>query len=126
MQYYSDDGTLTDEHNTSNWIGMLLSAARKIGREPCPGPKFFERVKGAGFTNITEKVFKMPIGSWPKDPKLKELGLINASQVIDGLEAFSMRLMCDVQAWSEGEVQVLLAKVRKELKGTAFHAYVNL
>ncbi|PKS08174.1 hypothetical protein jhhlp_005450 [Lomentospora prolificans] len=125
MQYRTDDGSLTDDHNTTIWLNLILGAARKVGRNPSPGPELAKWAKDAGFQNVVEKVFKMPIGPWPKDPHLKETGLINAAQVIDGLEGFSMRLLCGVEGWDEEEVHVLLAKVRKELKGKAFHAYVN-
>ncbi|CAI4214324.1 unnamed protein product [Parascedosporium putredinis] len=125
MQYRTDDDSLTDEHSTSKWLKVILGAANKVGRNPSPGPKLATWARDAGFENVTEKVFKMPIGPWPKDPYLKETGLINAAQVVDGLEGFSMRLLCGVEGWSETEVQVLLAQVRKELKGKAFHSYVN-
>jgi hypothetical protein len=126
MRYYSEDGTLTEDHKTKQWITALLDTAAKLGREPLPGPKLADWFKGAGFQNVKEEVFKLPIGPWPKDPKLKEVGMINLVQILDGLEAFSLRLLCDVAGWREEEVMVLLAQVRKELKSRTFHAQIKL
>ncbi|KAK7421605.1 hypothetical protein QQX98_002072 [Neonectria punicea] len=39
LQYYSDDGSLTDKHSILTWINTLLDVARTLKREPCPGPK---------------------------------------------------------------------------------------
>lgn len=125
MQYYTDDATLKPHHSTTKWLDLLLSTARSIGRDPSPGPSLRKWAVDAGFENVTERVFKMPIGPWPRDKRLKELGLVNAAQVTDGLEGFSMRLLCDVAGWKEDEVRVLVANVRRELKGGTIHPYVN-
>ncbi|KAL1876834.1 hypothetical protein VTK73DRAFT_9136 [Phialemonium thermophilum] len=122
LQYYSEDGSLTKDHATYKWINTLLEAARKIGRDPCPGVQLEDRVREAGFKNITHQKFRFPIGPWAKDPKLKEIGLYNLAQVTQGLEAFSLRLFCDALGWEKNEVLVLTSKVRKELKDPNLHA----
>ncbi|KAK4111631.1 S-adenosyl-L-methionine-dependent methyltransferase [Canariomyces notabilis] len=122
LQYYSEDGSLAPDSHTAKWIGTLLDAARKTGREPCPGPKLEEWVREAGFTKVTHQRFRLPIGAWPKDPHLKEVGTYNMAQVMSGLEAFSLRLFCGVAGWSKEEVLALLAMVRRELKSSSLHA----
>ncbi|KAH8881456.1 S-adenosyl-L-methionine-dependent methyltransferase [Thozetella sp. PMI_491] len=122
LQYYSEDGSLTKEHKTLQWINLLLEAARKIGREPCPGPLFEGWVTDAGFENVTHKKFRFPIGPWAKDGKLKEVGMFNLAQVLAGLEAFSLRLFCQVLGWDKDEVLLLTSQVRKELKTLTIHA----
>ncbi|KAL2198336.1 S-adenosyl-L-methionine-dependent methyltransferase [Corynascus similis CBS 632.67] len=122
LQYYSEDGSLKEDSKILFWINTLLEAARKIGREPCPGPKLEGWVKDAGFTNVTHHRFRFPIGTWPKDPKMKQVGMYNISQVMTGLEGFSLRLYCDVLGWKKDEVLVLLAQVRSELKDPKIHA----
>lgn len=52
--------------------------------------------------------------------------MLNLRQVLDGLEGFSLRLLCDVAGWTENEVYVLLANVRKELKNPAIHMQYDL
>lgn len=126
LLYYSDDNTLTEEHSTRKWLKTLLPLATQIGREPCPGPKLEKWVKDAGFKNVQVQKFRMPLGPWPKDTNLKGVGMLNLRQVLDGLEGFSLRLLCDVAGWTEEEVTVLLANVRKELKDPSIHMQYDL
>ncbi|KAH7311473.1 methyltransferase domain-containing protein [Stachybotrys elegans] len=124
-KYHCDDGSLTDEHSTKIWIDGLHEAGLKLGRDPRPGGKIEGWVKDAGFQNVVHQRYKFPIGPWAKDPQLKTVGMWNIAQVLEGLEAFSLRLYCDVLGWDEKEVVVLLAKVRKELTSGKLHCYVN-
>ncbi|KXH66660.1 methyltransferase domain-containing protein [Colletotrichum salicis] len=68
LLYRSDDGSITDEHESFKMNKTFISTCRQIGREPCPGPLFKDWVTEAGFTNITHETYKLPIGTWPKDP----------------------------------------------------------
>jgi len=121
LLYYSEDGSLTDSHDTLKWIKLIISAADKIGREPCPGPKLESWVREGNFKNVTHSKFRLPFGPWPRDAKLKEIGMYNLTQLLDGLEGFSLRLFCDVLDWKKEEVLILLSKVRKEFKNPTIH-----
>ncbi|KAK1464519.1 methyltransferase domain-containing protein [Colletotrichum cuscutae] len=125
LLYTSDDGSITDEHQTLKWDKLFIEACTSIGREACPGPKLEDWIKEAGFINVTHQRFKMPIGAWPKDPHYKDIGMCNLIQVLDGLEAFTLRIFCGVLGWTREEVLVLLAAVRNELKSGAFHAQAD-
>jgi hypothetical protein len=46
----------------------------------------------AGFTDIVEKKFIWPIGPWPSDPHLKDLGRWGERNWADGLEAWVLAL----------------------------------
>lgn len=122
LQYYSEDGSLTEDHKTMKWINTFLEASHKAGRDPQPGPRLEGHLRDAGFVNVKHHRFKLPIGPWPKDPHLKDVGLCNLAQILDGLEAFSLRLFCEGLKWTEEEVLVLMAGVRKELKSGTIHA----
>lgn len=108
------------------WINMTLDAARKIGRDPQPGPKLEGWVKDVGFTNVVHQKFKIPFGPWAKDPKLKEIGLYNMAQLQEGLEGFSLRLFTGVYGWTQQEVMVLIAKVRAALKNPNLHTQFDM
>lgn len=123
LLYYSEDGSITDEHYLLKWIKLFIDTARtKLNREPCPGPRLEGWVKDAGFTNIVHRKFRLPLGSWPKDPHMKDIGMCNIAQLLEGLEAFSLKIFCGVLGMSTEEVLVMLAKVRQELHARKFHA----
>lgn len=108
------------------WISTLLDAARSLNRDPNPGSKLKNWVTDAGFTNITHRRYKVPIGPWPRDPLLKEVGGYNYLQVNEGLEGLTLRLYTGVLGWSEQEILALLAKVRKDLNNPRVHAMFDL
>lgn len=53
--------------------------------------KAADAVRAAGFTGVSERRVKVPIGTWPKDKKLKQWGLWNRQFVLQGIEGFSIR-----------------------------------
>lgn len=127
LLYYSEDGSLTEEHHVLKWIKLFIDAAnKKLNREPCPGPKLNGWVTDAGFTNIVHRKFRLPLGPWPKDPHMKDIGMCNVAQVLEGLEAFSLKLFCGVLGMSTEEVHVMLAGVRNELHSRKYHAQLDL
>ncbi|KAF6817144.1 hypothetical protein CSOJ01_02564 [Colletotrichum sojae] len=124
--FRSDDGTLTEDSYTAQWDNTFIEATARIGRESRPGPKLEAWVREAGFVNVVHRSFKLPIGPWAKDPYYKDIGMCNLIQLLEGLEAFTLRVFCGVLKRPEEKVLVLLANVRRELKSHAFHSYGNL
>jgi hypothetical protein len=76
-----------------------------------------------GFTNIHHEVFKIPIGTWPKNKTLKTVGLYMRTAVLDRLDAMSFGPLCRGLGWSKEEVQVYLVDVRKCLMDNTVHSY---
>ena len=96
-----------------------------MGKEPCPGPQLHGWLSDAGFENITTRKFSFPFGSWAKDKRLKELGMINLVQFQNGLEAFTLRLFADMGMERE-EINDILEKVRLDLGNKRIHAQMDL
>jgi L-cystine uptake protein TcyP (sodium:dicarboxylate symporter family) len=53
------------------------------------------------------------------------VGLFNLVQLLDGVEALSLRLLTSVLKWTPEEVKVLCAKVKSELKSKSVHAILD-
>lgn len=66
------------------------------------------------------------MGPWPKDPKLKEIGLYQLVQMLDGIESYTMALLTRVLGWSVEGVQVMLAHARNELRNQKNHLYTHV
>jgi len=83
--------------------------------------------ENAGFTDVQVVDKKIPIGPWAYDQKLEKIGHFQLKNFQDGLEAFSLAILCRCLGWSAEEVQVFLAKVRQEVKSRqTFHWYWRL
>ncbi|TEA19688.1 putative methyltransferase tdiE [Colletotrichum sidae] len=127
LMFYSDDGTLTEDHHFYQWCKNLVEALESVGRDPHPGHKLKGWVTDVGFESISHAKFKVPLAPWPKEQFYKDLGAMNLSQFLEGLEGFTMRIYCGILGYTQTEAQVLLALVRKELKTLhSFHSQFDL
>jgi hypothetical protein len=87
-------------------------------------PSLLEEVS---FENVDMIEHVCPFGTWPKDPKLKEVGRYFRAQMIEGaMESYSLALFTRFGGWKPVEVQVLLAHLRTELQSNKIHAYTKL
>lgn len=80
----------------------------------------------AGFVDVKETFFKVPINTWPKNKHLKEVGKYQFLNYSEGYEAIGIGLFTRALKWTAPEFQVLLAKVRAELKDRSMHTYQTL
>jgi len=118
----SDDAPPSHSNSGSNsdlavfqWVKIIIETAKSIERDPSPGPGLEGWMQAAGFIDVTHRVFKIPLGGWPEDPELQEIGYLYLAQTLEGMEGFSLRLMCGVLGWDLERVRELLARVRKDL-----------
>ncbi|KAJ5264690.1 hypothetical protein N7505_007483 [Penicillium chrysogenum] len=71
-----DDGTLKKEHLLSKWGPMFVRLAERAGRSLRTYETMRNAIKKAGFADVYEEKYKIPLGPWPKDPLLKEAGYL--------------------------------------------------
>jgi SAM-dependent methyltransferase len=122
MQVRSDDGSTEGTH-LLEWCKQMSNAGKRLGldfNEPC---HYQEWMKEVGFVEVEEKVYKLPIGTWPKDENLKDIGRYEGVNLVDGLEALSLKYFCQYLEWSEQQLAEFLAKVRDDIWNRKIHAY---
>jgi hypothetical protein len=71
---YSEDGSAGDDNKVLEFCRVFNAACDKIGRHGSPGQHLRGWVEAAGFTNVQSEVFKIPIGTWPRNKKLVSIG----------------------------------------------------
>jgi SAM-dependent methyltransferase len=123
---FSEDGSLKSGNPMVTMMNGLTEACEKIGRTMDPAPKMKDWIQQAGFKNVTQQTFKLPIGSWPKDPRLKECGTLMRINFLDGVEGFTAALFRDVLQWSQEEVTILNAQVRAAVRDRDVHPMFNV
>jgi len=77
----------------------------------------------AGFVDVVERTFVWPIGPWPSDPKLKDLGRWGERNWADGLEGWVMALYTRMLGWTYAEVQDFVREFRRVIKDRKNHYY---
>lgn len=106
------------------WCTQQGSAAMKVGVNLRTSVEFMKSsLEKVGFTEVAVQEFKLPIGPWPKQKRLRDAGLLQLSAMLEGLEGLSLRLLKFYDGWTLDELKVLLAKVRAEIKDPGCHTY---
>ncbi|TIC96086.1 Secondary metabolism regulator LAE1 [Colletotrichum higginsianum] len=122
---HSDDGS-AEGTEFLHWVNLFMEACDVFGRDGQIGPKLEGLVReNTGLINIHHQPYKIPVGPWAKDPYLKDIGMCNLIQLLDGLEGFSLRLLCGALGWTREAVLVLLAGVRKDVREGKVHAWMH-
>lgn len=107
-----------DDHVFNQWNEIFQEAGEKFGKtfKIGIGNRMLEHMEEAGFVNCVQRRFRIPIGSWGKDPKLKEVGdyvYLFCSQSVEG---FALYLLTQIMGWKYEECQVLIAKMMAAVK----------
>jgi hypothetical protein len=103
---YCDDGTMPSDWPFLEWTKFGDDAAMEAGRPMRIANKLKRWYIQAGFEDVQEKVFKLPMNPWPRDKDLKALGRMSEGNWHAGLGAFSMGPFSRVLNWSKTEIEV--------------------
>ncbi|KAI1381678.1 S-adenosyl-L-methionine-dependent methyltransferase [Hypoxylon crocopeplum] len=124
--YRSDDNTILPDSPFYIWRDLFTEGGKKLGRLFNIITEDVQRkgIAEAGFVDITIKDIKVPMGGWPANPKLKEIGQWAQYTLEQDLEGFVMFVWNTALGRSLDEMQVFLASYRKELRSRSVHAYL--
>ncbi|KAF4629570.1 hypothetical protein G7Y89_g8580 [Cudoniella acicularis] len=86
-----------------------------------PSAELQQHFEKAGFINVTVLSQPLPIGPWPKEPKMKEIGMWQASVIADSLSSFSLAIFTKYLDWSVEQVEKLVEEVRRGQENRSFH-----
>jgi hypothetical protein len=81
-------------------------------------------MRDIGFTDVTQKLVAWPIGSWPKDEKMKMLGAWCKEDVLSGLQGTSMAILTRGLGMTSDEVEILLMETRRAINSKKLHCYI--
>ncbi|KAI0175861.1 S-adenosyl-L-methionine-dependent methyltransferase [Hypoxylon sp. FL1284] len=124
--YRSDDNSIPSNSSMYMWQSLFLEGGKKLGRPFTIINDDLQRtgLEEAGFVDITVKDIKVPMGGWPADPKLREIGQWAQYTLEQDLEGFVMFMWNTVLGRSLDEMKVFLAGFRRDLRSRSIHAYL--
>ncbi|KAK2669531.1 hypothetical protein RAB80_015057 [Fusarium oxysporum f. sp. vasinfectum] len=102
----SDDDTVKEGSAMSEWGKFFIEGGKRLGRTFTILDDDLQKqgMEDAGFADIQTRDFKLPIGSWPKDPKMQEIGNFAFAAMDQDLEGFVLYMASVVLGWSQDEV----------------------
>ena len=121
----SDDGTLKEDNQVAEFLRVVSKGLDTFNIDMYSMRHNPERLKDASFANISERSFKAPVGSWPRDPKMRTIGLYNSSIFADGFYGIAVRPRTQGLGWSVADVELFLVGVRRSLFDRSQHAYIT-
>ncbi|KAF4472885.1 methyltransferase, partial [Fusarium albosuccineum] len=123
----SDDGTVTESSAMAQWGKLFAQGGRKLGRSFTIVDDQEQRngMAAAGFVDIQEFNIKIPLGDWPKDHKLKEMGRFSRAALEQDTEGYVL-YMATMEGWTREEVTVYAARLRREMRNRKIHGYFRM
>ena len=118
-----DDNTITPQWTFAIWEKWMDHGSKQAGRPMRVAHNIKQWMIDAGYVDVHEVVGKIPIGSWPANKTLKEIGKAWADLISDSLASASYKTMSEVLNWERNNIELFLADTRHSLKNRKVHAY---
>jgi len=123
VEILADDGTVPEDSILLEWVRNLYKATDQLGKTCLVGPPMADWLKDAGYINVKQDVYKLPIGTWPKNKDDKEIGAFNLINMLDATEGYTMALYTRVLGKSVEQTQRDIVQIKKDLKKREYHMY---
>lgn len=104
-------------------IGAGLSTLG-IDLHAVAGGRIADCMRRAGFVDVTESVYHVPIGTWPEDEHLRWLGKSFREVFLDGLQALALGPLVRCLHWDRSRMEVLLMNVRRAYQDDSVSLYM--
>jgi hypothetical protein len=115
---------MPEDYAVQVFIGHVGKGIENLGSDLNGITKLRGQLEDAGFVNVKEEIIRSPLGPWPKDKTLKSAGMFRKEAILDGLMNIAKRPLEKGLGWSKLEIEVLLAKTRKDLMDNSIHSYM--
>ena len=126
---FSDDKTIPPDWPGRELIDNLVEGSDLVD-PPRPlriADKIANWMRQAGYVDIHERIDKIPINAWPRDPFLKQLGRCWEVNLLEGLAASSYKILGPLGlGWTQPDIEVFLAQVRHAIRDRHVHAYLKI
>ncbi|KAK7416831.1 hypothetical protein QQZ08_011854 [Neonectria magnoliae] len=130
LETRSENPKVSDDpdHIFKKWCNLFWEAGDKIGRtfKIARDGQMEQKMREAGFVDIQHRQWKVPIGGWPRDPKLKQIGLYNGMFIDQSLDGFAVFPIGEILGWTFEEVTVLVSQMRLAIKDPKALPYYNV
>lgn len=108
------------------WNALLLEGIQKTGRSATEAVRVRHYLAEAGFVNIREKKFAVPMNPWAKGKEQKEIGSMQLVNNLEGIDGITIGVFTRVLGWKKEDVDKLLVDVKKDLANKNIHAYITM
>lgn len=109
-----------------HWQQELDLAFKRLGKDiQVPVERHIQYLKEAGFVNVKVESVNIPIGTWPKDERLKKMGDWNQRQMLKLVESYSLAPFTEILKKTLEETQVMVEMTKSELREKRHHLLIK-
>lgn len=126
VSVFCDDGSMKDSNGLKRTLDLLTSAVVKMGRPPPTPEVLTARLADAGFTDIHCITVKQPVGPWPKDRVMKQVGAMALMTCETGIEAYALAAITRIHGMPTDEATQLCKDGLKDARNKNYHMYCKL
>lgn len=109
-----------------HWMGLIMAGAEALGKDWSRVPKYKDLLEEAGFEDVVEETYDIPIGTWARGKTNKILGSWCKADTMGVLQGLSLAVLTKGLGMSAEEVEVLLVDVRKNIEDNNVHLYMTM
>jgi hypothetical protein len=91
----SDDGSLPEDSPMKEWVSSIRDAMEMIGKTVREEAHIEGWIKDAGYQEINTKYYKLPVGTWPKEEKEKQIGAFCMLSMLETVGMYLNDLITD-------------------------------
>ncbi|KAF5988685.1 methyltransferase [Fusarium bulbicola] len=124
--FFSDDDSIDGVEALQTWNQLVVESGKGFGRSFTNIENDVQLFRDAGLVDVQSFDFKVPIGGWPKDEKMRKVGQFLRASIENDLEGYTMMVWHQVMNWPEDEYQVFLMNMRKAFKDKRIHGYMRV
>ena len=110
-EMFLSDGTklegINAEHPLSCYMHHTTSAAERAGRPLIIARSMADRMEKAGFVDIQQQTYTSPVGSWPKQKELKELGKWGRIGLVESAFPYALHLLTR-EGWTKEQIKEMV------------------
>ncbi|KAJ4409040.1 hypothetical protein N0V91_002855 [Didymella pomorum] len=122
----SDDNTIPADSGYVESGRLYFDIAERMGA-PLDAPKAWaKQMKDAGFENVRDEVYKLPMGAWARSKRLRTVGKMEQIMILDGgFEAYMLRGYTQVLSGRAEDLTAILERAKREVRDPSVHTYVQ-
>lgn len=120
------DGSMPPGHPVTEYWGYVHQGLAALNVDFWSVLSLEEKMREAGFVNVSVRLFHVPIGVWPKNRVLKTVGLYWREILLMGVEPIALGPFTRGLKWNREQVEVYLVAVRQAYGDTWCHSHMPL
>ncbi|KAH6682328.1 S-adenosyl-L-methionine-dependent methyltransferase [Plectosphaerella plurivora] len=107
---------------------LTYAAGDRIGRSfrLAQGHILRDAMTAAGFVDVVEVKRKAPMHSWPRDPRLRDVGTFLQTAFDESLEGLVMFMLTQIMALEQAEAQQLVVDMRRESRKRSNYSWFQV